>query len=44
MNMVHALDETDNLFTEIKELFLSDNKNDILEQNLNRGLHLLLSD
>ena len=36
-------DEIENLFRDIKELFLSDEKYDILEQNLNRGLSLLLT-
>ena len=35
-------DETNRLFEEIKELFLSDKKYDILEQNLYRGLSHLL--
>ncbi|AUP77585.1 hypothetical protein [Flavivirga eckloniae] len=35
-------DDKDTLFKEIKALFLSDNKYDILEQNLYRGLgHIL---
>ena len=35
-------DEKDRLFGEIKELFLSDKKYDILEQNLYRGLSHIL--
>ncbi|HNQ68783.1 MAG TPA: hypothetical protein PKN32_10420 [Bacteroidales bacterium] len=35
-------DEINSLFREIKELFLSDKKYDILEQNLNRGLSRIL--
>jgi len=35
-------DETNILFKEIKELFLSDKKYDILEQNLFRGLSHIL--
>jgi hypothetical protein len=35
-------DETNRLFGEIKELFLSDKKYDILEQNLYRGLSHIL--
>ena len=35
-------EDQDRLFKEVKELFLSDGKYDIMEQNLFRGLHHIL--
>lgn len=39
----YSKEEVTNLFTEIKELFLSDGKFDILEQNLMLGLKKILN-
>ena len=38
----YSKDEIDELFDEMKELFLSDENYDILEQNLFRGLHHII--
>lgn len=42
-NFYYKQEEIDRLFNEIKELFLSDGKYDILEKNLMKGLKRLLS-
>jgi hypothetical protein len=38
----YTVDELESLYEEIKELFLSDGKYDVLEQNLYRGLRHIL--
>ncbi len=42
-NQGYTDSDMDTLFKEIKELFLSDNKYDLLEKNLNRGLSRILN-